>query len=157
MILEDAIATLIESAREHGLPSETTNALVADLRKAAKEEAASRDKVSAPKTRLVAFLRSSDPVVIRAAEAGVFIASVPDDASTATYSGQSLLGRLRSAITAHNDAPKGKRKAKVVIQTWQQAFAHLRPKTIKASGSVIGIKQKGTPAEVVVLTKEEVK
>lgn len=151
--LDETLAVL----RDHITDNAVLQAIAKDLAKTEREIKESRPHTKAAKTRLVALLRSDDPAVKRAAEAGVFIVSVPDSEETATYSGESLLSRLRKAVAAHNDAPKGKRrKAKVVIQTWFQAFTHLRAKTIKESGSTITVKQKGTPAELVVLEKEEV-
>jgi hypothetical protein len=150
---------VIQIIRDEGIVTETAKlqAIAKALDAAAREAKEERKHNPRGKTRLLALLRSADPVVARAVEAGVFIISVPDDESTATYSGESLIARLRSAVVAHNEAPKKRRgKARSKIETWQQAFTQLRAKTIKESGSTIGIKQKGNPAECVLLLTEGV-
>ncbi len=153
--IDETLAVL----RDHITDNAVLQAIAKDLLKTEREAKEERKHAPRGKTRLLALLRSADPVVARAVEAGVFIISVPDDDSTATYSGASLLSRLRSAVTLHNEtsAKRGRRaKPRSKIETWQQAFTQLRAKTIKESGSTIGIKQKGNPAECVLLLTEGV-
>lgn len=145
--------------RDHVSDPEALTAIQKDLLAAAKEIAAAKEaeKANTPrgKTRLVAFVRGT-PEMQKALDGGCWIASVPDDDTTATYAGQALLERLRKAVIAHNEAPKGRRKAKPRIETWFQAFTSLKAKTLKESGSTVTVKQKGVLVEVIVLTSETV-
>ncbi len=160
MNLDDTIATLVESLRANGATTELITKTVADIRRAAKEEKDSKPSTKAAKTRLAILLRSDDPKAQAALAGGGWIVSVPDgesDPSTLTYSSDGLIKRLQAAVVAHNEAPrKGRAKSKPRIETWFQAFTQLRSKTIKESGSAIGVKMKGQPAEIVVLTSENV-
>lgn len=148
--LDEVIAVLAKH-----LPSAQVQSIAKDL--IAAEKAAKEEKVTEPrgKTRLVAMLRSADPAVKLAAQAGVFVLAVPDDDSTATYSGASLISRFQKAAIAHNEQPRKRRsKGKTKIETWQELFTHVKAKTFKASGSAISLKQKGFPCELVVLETE---
>ncbi len=157
MTLEDTIHLVIVSLRDNGAPAELIAATVADLRKAAKQE---KDTPATPKakTRFVALVRG-DLALQKALDGGAWIVSVPDgdeDPTTTTYHGGGLVNRLRKAALAHNEAPKGRRKAKTKVTTWRELFAYVKASTIKASESAITFRQKGTPCEVVVLTEETI-
>lgn len=152
---DDVLAIIRENIKDSSLVQSLTKEILA----AEKELKQERAEGATPKakTRLIAFLRSEDPVVARAVQAGVVIVSVPDDGSTSSYSGDSLIQRFRTAVIAHNDTPrKRKTKSAAKIVTWNDAFTRLKAKTIKASGSTIGIKTKGVPSEVVVISSESV-
>ncbi len=120
------------------------------------EEEVKEDKKTAPKgkTRLVCLIRGDDPALIRAAQAGVFVLGVPDDETTATYSGEGLINRINAAIALNNDSKPKRGRKRAKIDTYAQGFSILKSKTVKESGSTFSIKGKGFPVELVVLTKE---
>lgn len=153
MTIPDIIAVL----RDEALVTETPRlqAIARALEKAERETKEQRKAEPRGKTRLVILVRG-DAALQRALDGGGWVVSVPDDDTTNTYSAEGLVNRLRKAVIAHNEAPKGRRKAKTKVETWAQCFTQLRAKTLKDSGSQIGIKQKGNPAELVVLTSETV-
>lgn len=156
MIPTDDILAII---RDKISDSSLVQSITKDILAAEKELKQDRAEGVSPKakTRFVIFLRSEDKAMYQAVKAGAVIASVPDDDSTATYSGRALLQRLQTAVIAHNEQPrKRKTKGTAKIITWQDAFTRLKSKTIKVSGSSIAIKNKGLPAEIVILETENV-
>ena len=152
--IDDIIAVL----RDYVPDSTTLQSITKELLRTEREAKAAGDKAGPKaKTRLAILVRGT-PELQRLVTQGAYIVSLPDgddDPTTTTYMGQALVERIRKAAIAHNEAPKGRRKAKRRIQTLHDAMTLLKAKTIKESGSVIGIKQKGTPAEVVVVLNED--
>lgn len=159
----DEIVTVL---RDH-LPSDAKllNAIASDLLKAEREIKADKQATPRGKTRLVALIRTDgDPAVARALEAGAYVVQVPDGTEdggelpeASSYHGEALLQRLRKAAIAHNEAPRKRRgKPRIKVETWHQAFSHIKAKTLKESGSNITIKAKGMPVEVVGLLSETV-
>lgn len=149
---------VIQVIRDEGLITEPAKlqAIAKALDAAAREAKEERKHSPRGKTRLAILVRGDDALQ-RALGGGAWVVSVPDDESTATYSGASLISRLRSAAVVHNEAPAKRRsKSRAKITTWQELFTTIKAKTLKDSGSQIGVKQKGNPAEVVVLTSETV-
>ncbi len=140
----------------HITDSKALQAAAKDLIAAEKELKETKETAPKTKTRLVVLARG-DAAMQAALSGGAWVVSVPDDDSTSTYSSASLLSRLRTAAAQHNDAPKARRgKGRVKVVTWSDLFRNLKAKTLKTSGSNVGIKAKGTPSEVVVLTSENV-
>ncbi len=151
------IDSTIAILKDHLKDTSILNAVVKDLLKAEKEE--KEAKVSsgpAAKSRLTILLRSDDPKMQSALNAGAWVAGVPDDDTTNTYMGAGLVDRLRKAVAEHNDTTPKRGRKKKRIETWNQAMTLLKSKTIKGSGSQLTIKQKGILAEIVVLTSEAV-
>ncbi len=156
LLIEDILAILRDG--NYLTDSTTLQAVAKDLIQAEKEVAATKETAGpAAKTRLTVLIRG-DAALRAAVAGGAWIVSVPDDTeSTQSYTANYLIDRLRKAVAEHNDAPKARRgRAKRVIKTWFEAFTTLKAKTIKASGSAIGLKGKGSLAEVVVLEDETV-
>lgn len=156
--IEDIICILRDGG--HLTDPKALQAAAKDLLAAEREVKASKDTTKSGKTRLTILLRSDDPKMQAALAAGAWIVSTPDgdaDPTVNTYHGEGLVKRLQAAVVAHNEAPRAKRaKVKRRITTWHDALTLLKSKTIKESGSQIGIKAKGALAEVVVLTTEAV-
>lgn len=150
------VTDTLDILRAHLKDASLLNAIAKDLIAAEKEIKDAKEPAAAKGATRLAVLIRGDAALQQAVAGGAWVVSVPDDDTTATYASDGLINRLRAAVTAHNEAPKGRRKAKARIQTWFQALTGLKAKVIKESGSVIGIKQKGTPCEVVVLTSETV-
>jgi hypothetical protein len=151
------VSDTLDILRAHLTDASLLQAIGKDLIKAEKE--AKEAKVTEPrgKTRMIALLRSADPAVKLAAQAGVFLISVPDDDSTATYSGAALLSRLAKAAAEYNNAPKKRRaKTKVKADTWATLFRNVPTKTFKAVGSQISVKAKGNAHELIVLETEAI-
>lgn len=151
--IDDVLSIL----RDHIVDQTSLKAIAQDLIEAEKEVKESKSTAPKGKTRLVAFVRG-DEALKSAVAGGAFVASVPDDDTTATYSGDALVERIRKAAVAHNDKPrkKGRGRTRSKIETWTDAFRCLKSKALKESGSKISIKQKGENVEVVVLTTEKV-
>ncbi len=144
----------LDILRGHLTDSTLLNAIAKDLIKAEKEVKAAKVAQPKGKTRLVALVRQDpgSPTL-----GGAYIVSVPDDDTTNTYAAEGLLNRLRKAAAEHNDAPRPRRgKPKTKVETWDQLFRYVTPKTLKASGSQIGVKAKGNAHELVVLAKETI-
>lgn len=153
--LSDVLAVV----RDHVTDPTQLAAIQAELLKTQRQIAADKEaEKGAPKgkTRLCVVIQG-DAALKEAVAAGCYVLSVPDPEDDAelsnTYMGEGLLGRIYTACRAHNDAPKKRRaKAKRKIQTLVDAMSLLKAKTIKESGSTFGIKQKGQPVEIVVVT-----
>lgn len=150
--LGEIIATLNEHLTDRTLVLAISKDLIA-AEKAAKEE-----KTAEPrgKTRLVCFVRKDLGSNVLGSAAYVITVPDTDRPESETYHGAALLGRLRKAAQAHNEAPRGRRKARAKVTTWMDLFRGVKAKTFKASGSAISVKAKGEPVELVILESEEV-
>ncbi len=150
-----AIDTIVQVLRDHGHLTDTKalQAAAKDLIAAEREAKEEKSTEKRGKTRLVGLVRR-DPGSPELG--GVYLLTVPDLEETEgnTYVGDGLLNRLRKAAAEHNDAPRGRRKAKVKVETWAQFFQHVKAKTLKTSGSAISLKAKGNAHELIVLESE---
>ena len=156
------IDEVLSTLRDHITDNALLQKISQDLTKVEQElKDAKEPAAKGGKTRLAILIRG-DKALAAAVAGGAYVMGVPDAGDTdavesSTYMGDALINRLRKAVVTHNEAPKGKRgKKRAKIETWFQAFSTLRPKAIKESGSQMTIKQKGVPAEVIVLLNENV-
>ncbi len=153
------ISDVLAIIRDNVTDATQRAAIAAELLKTQKQIAA--DKATAEprgKTRLAVVLRddTSTSALKDAVAAGCYVLSVPDpedDTTLAnTYMGAGLIGRIQTAARAHNEAPRKRRsKGKRIITTLHDAMTLLKAATIKGSGSAFGVKQKGTPVEIVLV------
>ncbi len=149
MTLDDLIGTLIQSAREADIPNDKVALIVADLRKAAKEEKDDRPPAKRAKARFTILIRG-DAHLRDLVAGGAWLVSQPDPKEP-TAPKTPLLERLRRAVTVANES----RRKTPAIKTWAEAMRWLKPKALKASESQVTIKAR-EPVEVVVLTEETI-
>ena len=106
MTLDETIALLSESARENGVPPDVTAKLIADLRKAQKEEADDRKRTSAKRAKhqfVVLLTRPEEGAKADAARLG-FVLQLEESVSPAV-----AYDRVIAAANAFNSSRKGRR------------------------------------------------
>ncbi len=124
MTLDDTISTLIESARENGLPNTVVSKLVADLRKAAEDAKASKEPVVKTKTQL-AILVSDPEGRLKGMELVGWVVSLEESAAP-----QSAYTRILEAATDFGNSARGR---KASYETLGDAIGGLKGKWLKRS------------------------
>lgn len=152
----DSVISILQS---HIADGTLIQALAKDLIAAEREAKEAKEPTTkATPKRLVVLVRG-DAALAKAVAGGAWVVSVPGTESpeTTTYSGDSLLSRIKRAVTAANEAPtRGRRRGKPTrIKTFAEAMRWLRPKALKQTESTLAIRTK-EPVEVVVVTAEDV-
>ena len=122
MTLDDTISTLLESARENGLPKGVTDKLVADLRKAAQDEKAARVPAKRQKTQH-AILVSDPEGRLKGMELVGWVVAMEEDAPP-----QAAYHRILAAVNLFNGSKRGR---KAPLETLGDAMEVLRGRFLK--------------------------
>lgn len=150
----DDIITILRDGG-HLTDPKALQAAAKDLLAAEREVKESKTTEPRGKTRLIALVRQDKG---SSTLGGAYIISAPDTDTpeSETYHGEALLNRLRKAAQEHNEAPRGRGKARSKVTTWSDLFRLVKAKTFKQSGSQLSVKAKGNAHELIVLESETI-